>query len=178
MEKGPEHTTSLIKVAITGPESTGKSTLTADLASWYNSLMVPEFARSYLEQLGRPYQMADVEYIALKQVELEYLQSVKATNYLFCDTELINIRIWMVHKYGTCPAWIINSIKIPQYNLYLLCDIDIPWEPDTLRENPHDRQHFFDLFRHMLDSLHYPYAIISGNRKQRLMNAIAAVDAL
>ncbi|UII28540.1 ATP-binding protein [Fulvivirga maritima] len=125
------------KVVITGPESTGKSTLSSLLAKQFGTVWVPEFARGYIDQLSREYQEDDLIAIAQGQLNSEKAKAVEAKNgLLICDTELIVIKIWAEHKYGSCPPEIIKGIKENRYELYLLTYIDIPWEEDPQREKP------------------------------------------
>jgi NadR type nicotinamide-nucleotide adenylyltransferase len=165
-----------LKIAITGPESTGKSILAERLAEHYNSLWVPEFSRSFLENLGRPYVAKDILTIARGQLSHELQLQEKAYEYLFCDTDLIVTKIWSEYKYGTCDPWIIRNIAENRYYLYLLCDIDLPWIEDPLREHPHHRRELFNLFLRELATRRFPFRIISGIGESRLENAIRCID--
>lgn len=166
----------LKRIAITGPESTGKSKLCQQLADYYNDLWVPEFAREYIDKLGRPYTQSDILTIAKSQVELESETAKKAHRFLFCDTELIVTKIWSEHKYLNCDPWILEQIKKTDYHLYLLCDIDLPWEADPQREHPDLREYFFEKYRKELKSHKFNYKIVSGSGKERLDNAIKLID--
>ncbi|MDN4164476.1 ATP-binding protein [Cytophagales bacterium LB-30] len=166
----------LIKVAITGPESTGKSYLAKALAKHYATQWVPEFARQYLETLGRPYAYSDILTMAQGQKKEEIRLGAKANSLLFCDTELINHKIWSLHKYGRVDEWIEASIRTQPYDVYLLCDIDMPWEPDPLRENPDERFFFFHWFQKEIKVLEKPFYTISGMGAQRVQRAIDAID--
>ncbi|MFH0894888.1 MAG: ATP-binding protein [Bacteroidota bacterium] len=168
----------MLRIAVTGPESTGKSTLSEDLAKELKTVWVPEFAREYIEMLRHPYTQEDVEKIAHGQMKSEEEKLHTANNYLICDTELTVIKIWMEHKYGTCPNWIKEHITNKPYDLYLLCDIDIPWTPDPQREHPESREHFFLLFLNELKLENKNYVIIHGDRKQRLQTALNAIEEL
>jgi len=166
----------LKRIAITGPESTGKSSLCQQLANHYKDSWVPEFARQYIDKLGRPYTQADILIIAKSQVNLETETAKKAHHFLFCDTELIVAKIWSEHKYQNCDPWILDQIKKNDYHLYLLCDIDLPWEQDPQREHPDLREYFFDKYRRELKFHHFRYKIVSGIGKERLDNAIKLID--
>jgi NadR type nicotinamide-nucleotide adenylyltransferase len=178
LEEGFQSTDKLIKVAVTGPESTGKSTLACILANHYQTLWVPEYARDYLDKLNRPYTFNDVEKIAREQVALEDKLRSDAKNLLICDTELIVIKIWMEYKYHQVPDWIVSEIKNRKYDIYLLCNIDIPWEPDPQRENPGLREFFFNWFKKEVDALKGNCIIISGDQQHRTNAAINAIDIL
>ncbi len=164
------------KVAVTGPESTGKSELAKSLATYYNGGFVPEFARDYIDQLDRNYSRDDILIIAQNQLKREEEELRKSTGYFFADTELIVTKIWSLHKYGSCHSWIEDQILNNTYDLYLLCDVDLPWEFDEQREHPHLRTFFFQWYQKELDNYGFPYRIVSGTGKDRLQKAIDLVD--
>ncbi len=166
----------LKKIAILGPESTGKSQLTEELAAYYNSVYVKEFARSFLSGLGRPYNQNDLLHIAKKQQENSIFWERKADGYLFVDTELIVIKIWSEFKYKNVHPWILNELKKQDFDLYLLTDIDLPWEYDPLREHPNQRERLLNIFIKELVKRNLPYFKISGQGKERTLNAIKAID--
>jgi NadR type nicotinamide-nucleotide adenylyltransferase len=167
---------SLIKIAITGPESTGKSMLAEQLAKHFHTAFVPEYAREYIDKLGRPYVYDDILKIAKGQLEQETKSYPKANKIIFCDTELIVTKIWSEHAFKKCDEWIIENIEKHKYDLYLLMNIDLPWEYDPQREHPHLREYLFDLYRHELSSRKLPFKIISGQNETRLNNAIEIVN--
>ncbi|PKV66660.1 AAA family ATPase [Pontibacter ramchanderi] len=168
----------MLKVAITGPESTGKSTLSQQLAAHYNTVWVPEYARTYIEDLARPYTLQDLETIARGQLDLEEQIEQEANRILFSDTDLLVIKIWSEHAFGMCPDWVLQKLKQQDYNLYLLMGVDLPWEPDPQREHPHLRQFFYDWYKRELEALGVPFLEISGQHEARLEKAIGRVDAL
>jgi NadR type nicotinamide-nucleotide adenylyltransferase len=160
------------KIAITGPESTGKSLLSEQLARHYNTVWVPEYAREYIDGLNRPYNQQDILVIAKGQIRSEQTFYQKANSYLFCDTELIVTKIWSEVKYQNCDEWILAKIIENRYDLFLLCDIDLPWEEDPQREHPHKREFLFNLYKEELTGRGFPFFIISGFGNERLDNAI------
>lgn len=164
------------KIAITGPESTGKSSLSEQLACHYNTTWVPEYAREYLENLNRPYNKNDIVIIAKNQIKSEYARIKKANNFLFCDTDLIITKIWSEVKYNDCDQWILDNINKNMYALFLLCNIDLPWENDALREHPDERDYLMKLYKNELSARKFPFFIISGVAKDRLNNAIKVID--
>jgi NadR type nicotinamide-nucleotide adenylyltransferase len=168
----------MLKVAITGPESTGKSTLSEKLAAHYKTVWVPEYARTYIEALDRPYTLQDIEAIAKGQLSLEERLSQQAGDLLFVDTDLLVIKIWSEHAFGSCPDWVLQKLKQQDYNLYLLMGVDLPWEPDPQREHPHLRQFFYDWYKRELEALQVPYVEVSGQHASRLEGALRHVDAL
>lgn len=164
------------KIAITGPESTGKSMLAEQLAIHYQTVWVPEYAREYLELLVRPYEEKDIYLIARGQLSAESSKLQQAGTFLFCDTELLVTKIWSEVKYGRCHPWILETIENHPYELYLLCDIDLPWQYDPLREHPDDRQYLFDLYYNELKNRKYPFAVVHGTGTGRLQNAVQIIE--
>jgi NadR type nicotinamide-nucleotide adenylyltransferase len=166
----------LKRIAITGPESTGKSSLCKQLANHYHDLWVPEVARNYINNLNRPYTESDILAIAKKQIESEELAATKANKFLFCDTELIVTKIWSEHKYKSCDPWILDQITENKYSIYLLCDINLPWEFDPQREHPNLREHFFKRYIEELKSRKLNFKIVGGTGDDRLKNAIELIE--
>lgn len=166
----------LKKIAIIGPESTGKSDLTENLAAYYNCLFVPETARSYLSGLGRPYNQNDLLQIAKKQKESIGFLSEKAVNYLFIDTELLVIKIWSEFKYNSVHPWILQELAKQDIDFYLLTDIDIPWVDDPLREHPHLREKLLNIYKNELNIRNLAHQKISGSGNDRTFNAINSID--
>lgn len=147
----------MYKVGIIGPESTGKTTLARYLASRYDGVFVPEYAREYMEKLNRPYTYDDVCAIARQQID--QLATLIANTYFF-DTELIITKVWFEHKYGTCPEWVVDAIHTYPMDVYLLCYPDLPWIADPVRENPNIRYELFQRYEREVQELGIPYYII------------------
>ncbi|OON67960.1 AAA family ATPase [Hymenobacter sp. CRA2] len=174
----------MLRVALTGPESTGKTTLSQQLAGHYGTSWVPEYARQYLEthDIGLAYTLADVEAIARGQLAAEdaaiAAAEARGLPVIFCDTELLVIKVWTEHAFGECPNWIREEIERRRYDLILLLGVDLPWEPDPLREHPHLRQYFYDLYRRELTEQLSNFAEIDGSAERRLEQAIFVVDTL
>lgn len=164
-----------MRISITGPESTGKSWLARLLSENYQTSWVPEYARKYLEAINRPYNYDDILVIAQKQLEEENL-AAKNTELLFCDTDLCVTSIWCSVKYGKCHEWITAQMEQNNYDLYLLCDIDLPWQYDPLREHPEMRTELFEMYRDLLQQYQFNYRVVNGTGEKRLKNAICIVD--
>lgn len=164
-----------MKIAITGPESSGKTTLTEKLAVKYNASSVPEFARNYLLDRNGIYNQHDLDTIAIGQVNsLEAIQ----TNFLICDTEMTVIKIWSEFKYKSCSEIILNLYKQQKFDHYFLCYPDIPWEEDPLRENPNDREMLFEIYLNELKKNNLPFNVISGNLENRLKTCEEVIERL
>lgn len=167
------------RILILGPESTGKSTLAEDLAKYFGEPWVPEFAREYLENLGRPYDYEDLLAIAKGQIFQEDIFFEKASKYLFCDTDLRVIHIWSTHKYGKTHPWVLEQIQLRTYELILLTDIDLPWEPDPLREHPdlETRKYLFAKYQKLAEQSGFQWQVLSGYRQERLQRAIKIIKS-
>lgn len=179
MEKrNAESSASLMRVVITGPECTGKTTLTGQLAAHYQAKGIPEFARDYVAGLNRHYTYQDVEHIAKVQRDQINDGANPGVRLLFMDTYLIVTKIWFEVVYHQVPKWIEEELQRKQIDLFLLCTPDIPWTPDPVRENGGEmREKLFMMYRNELERLGFCYALVSGNEEQRLNNAIEAVNA-
>lgn len=168
----------MLKIAITGPESTGKSTVSEQLANHYKTVWVPEFARTYIGNINAPYTLQDIEAIARGQFELERQMSQQANELLFADTDMLVLKIWSEHAFGKCPDFILEKLKQQDYNLYLLMGVDLPWEPDPQREHPHLRQYFYDWYKRELQTMKTPFVEITGKEQDRFLKARKQVDVL
>lgn len=166
-----------MKIVINGPESTGKTTLVEELSNHFDVDYLPEYARIYLEEYGPEYDESDLLSIAKSQHEI-YQAKIKEIDTLIADTDLLNIKIWSEYKYGQCDPWIIKSLNENKPDLYLLCGVDIPWEFDTFRENPNDREAIYDIYLREIKLLEVPYNIIKGSRAERKKLAIEAIEIL
>lgn len=183
----------LKKIVAIGPESTGKSTLCELLASHYKTAWVPEYAREYLMKNGTSYTFADLEKIAREQVgtEDEYALSllnnadfapVSSDNLdkkrLFIDTDMYVIKVWGEYVFDQAPAYALDQIVQRRYDLYLLCNTDLPWVKDELREYPdlESRQELYQIYKDIMINQSVPWVDISGAPEERLQKAIAAVE--
>ncbi|WP_169447819.1 AAA family ATPase [Daejeonella oryzae] len=164
------------KIAIVGPESTGKSTISEQLASHYNTIWVPEFARDYCNSLTEPCNWQDEINMFHGQLELENKLLPQANKILICDTTFLTVKIWSDHIFGKSPAEVLEMLPQHSYDYYLLMNIDLPWQDDPLRDFPHLREHFLQIWHQELKSLNADYLLISGNDEERLNNAISAID--
>ncbi len=164
------------KIAITGPESTGKSWLTKQLAAHYQTFFVPEYARDYLTKLTHPYTIDDVVEIAKGQLHIQEMMERLADNILFSDTEMLVCKIWTEFVFGSTPELIHQAFVKQRFDLYLLCDIDLPWEFDPLREHPEQRSTLFSLYQKYLIDYGLPYEVIKGKGIERLQCAIGYIE--
>ncbi|TXB64262.1 ATP-binding protein [Vicingus serpentipes] len=163
---------------ITGPESTGKSTLTKMLAQEYNTSWVKEYAREYLNKLGEDYTFEDVIEMAKIQLKSEK-EAILKNELLFLDTDLTVFYVWIKEKYNKEVDWINEHLDQPHNKIYLLCDIDIPWEEDPLREHPsiEDRKRLFGNYVELLGKHKLSYYIISGDVNARLKKAKEIIES-
>lgn len=191
----------LKKIVIIGPESTGKSTLCTQLAAHYKTLWCPEYAREYLFKNGMNYSYDDLLTIAKGQLALEnkYAEEVRkserqedrknvssglpdysSSGLLFIDTDMYVMKVWCEFVYGNCHRFILEQIVERKYDLYLLCNIDLPWVKDELREYPdlESRKRLYSIYEDIMINQSVPWLEISGNHEKRLQKAIAAIDTL
>lgn len=173
-----EQSHSIKKIVAIGPESTGKSTLTQQLAAHYETTFVPEYAREYIEKLGRNYEENDLLEIAKGQIRLEEQELLMAKNYLFCDTDLTVIKVWSLNAYQRCNELILEMLNNQRYDLYLLCGVDIPWEYDPQREHPRLRSYFYEIYKQELQKRNLPFIELEGTREIRLQMAIQKIKTL
>jgi len=168
----------LKRVAITGPESTGKTWLAKYLATSYYTNMVDEYAREYFQNRKYEYVESDLVDIAIGQIEKEEHIASISDKILFCDTDLIVIKVWSKVVFGKVPDWIEQQLKEHVYDLYLLCYPDLEWEPDPLRSNPDNRQYIYSLFVNELELNNFNYRIVTDKGERRFKNAINFVNEL
>jgi NadR type nicotinamide-nucleotide adenylyltransferase len=165
-----------LKIAIVGPESTGKSTMSAYLADHYQTVWVPEYARGYCEKLTEPPTWQDEINMFYGQIALEKEYLPKANKLLICDTTFITVKIWSDYTFGQSPQEVLDELPKHPYDLYLLLNIDLPWEEDPLRDFPHMREHFMEVWYKELQALNANYVWISGTGKERYDSAVMAID--
>jgi NadR type nicotinamide-nucleotide adenylyltransferase len=164
----------MIKIIVTGPESSGKTTLCKLLSEHFNTPFTEEYAREYLNKQNGKYTQSDLRRIAKGQLLKEQINE----GILICDSDLITIKIWSEYKYGNCDNWIINQVEKQktENRFYLLCKPDISWEADPLRENPTNRSELFKIYKEELEKLKHNYVIIEG--EERIKNSISKISSL
>jgi len=159
------------KIAITGPESTGKTTLASSLADSYCCVWIPEFAREYLELHGSEYEEEDLLDILDGQLmRMEFAEQADCP-YLFYDTEALVLKVWSEFKFGKVHPDIEKAWNDQDMDLYLICNIDTAWIPDPLREHPHHRRELMDMYIRHLNQSGRTYQIISGDAEERIRQA-------
>jgi len=183
MEKNlRQQKTTIIKIALFGPESTGKTTLAKQLAEYYETEWVPEFARDYLQEKWEENQHIcvadDMMPIAYGQTALENEKLSQAKKYLFCDTNLMVTKVFSEMYYGFCDPLLNEAALEHEYDLFFLTDIDVPWEKDDIRDTPDGRETVFSVFKQSLIQTKKPFIILSGNKESRLAKATAIIEEL
>ena len=159
------------KIIVTGPESSGKTTLCKALSKHFNLPFSKESSREYLDALNRDYNQDDLLKIAKGQLQAE-------NGIQLLDTDLITLKIWSEYKYGSCNKWILSQIEKEksEKRFYLLCKSDIPWEADPQRENPNNREELFEIYKTELESLGHTYFVVEG--KDRVEKSISKISNL
>ncbi len=159
------------KIIITGPESSGKTTLAMGLSNSLNVSWVPEYARQYLTESNGKYHYDDLRKIAQGQLEMEIRFKTFESDYLILDTSMLVLKIWSEEKYRKADPYILNRLELERKSIYLLCKPDIPWQADPLRESEKDREALFNKYLEYLKSNNCFYTIVDGSQKNRLKKA-------
>ncbi|MCM4166789.1 Trifunctional NAD biosynthesis/regulator protein NadR [Arenibacter antarcticus] len=182
-EKFKQKPSNVVKVVLFGPESTGKTTLSEQLARYYNSVWVPEYAREYLQDKWnnerKTCEHQDLLPIAEGQMKLENELAQKATDVLICDTDLLETMVYSEAYYlGYCDPILEKYALKNTYDLYFLTYIDIPWEKDDLRDKPNEREQMFLYFKETLERHNRNFVILKGDKKTRLETAVKYINQL
>jgi NadR type nicotinamide-nucleotide adenylyltransferase len=164
------------KIVLFGSESTGKTTLAEALAKHYQTVWVPEYAREYLDNERIVVHLEDVMPIAYGQIRLEENIVPGANQFLFCDTNIIETKVYSEAYFGQVPEELEPLIQTRHYDFYLLTNLDVPWTPDHIRDRPHLRNEMHELFRKELIERNLPYVEITGTEEIRFRNAISAIE--
>lgn len=184
MEKTLKQTNrNIVKIVLFGPESTGKTTLSKQLARHYNTVWVPEYAREYLQNKWnnerKTCENSDLLPIAYGQMQLENKLAKKADKILICDTDLLETKVYSEEFYGGfVDPELEKAAKQNTYDLYLLTYIDTPWEEDDIRDRPGERLEMFNAFENALKKYNRPYILLSGSKKTRFNYAIEEIDKI
>ncbi|MDO1501830.1 ATP-binding protein [Winogradskyella maritima] len=182
-EKLKQQPSDCIKIVLFGPESTGKTTLSRQLAEHYQALWVPEYAREYLQkkwdETKTICQPEDLLPIAIGQMQLENELAKQANNILICDTDLLETKVYSEAYFSsTCDSMLEKYALENSYDLYFLTYIDTPWTPDDLRDKPGERECMFQAFENALNEAKRPYVLLRGNEKKRFKTATEYIDKL
>lgn len=156
-------------IAITGPESTGKTTLASQLAYDFCSIWVPEYARTYFESKSDfDYDENDILSIFESQLTSMEFAASSPTDFIFYDTDMLVLKVWYEDKFGYIHPEIETAWQEQNMDLYILCDIDVKWEEDPLRENPHDRKRLMAVYEMYLKQYKRKYILLSGDEEKRV----------
>ena len=166
----------IIRVVLTGSESTGKSVLARQLADFYGAELAPEFVREFALAIGRDIRVEDTDDIARGQIALEDEHMRRAARLLIQDTDLLSTTVYSDHYYNYCAPWIRQAARERRPDLYLLLDIDVPWIPDGVRDRQENREEIQRLFDDAVAASGSPYVAISGSWEQRTAMARSAID--
>lgn len=163
------------KIVSTGPESSGKTTLTEALSLHLNLPFVSEMARVYLHERNGRYTMSDLQQIAVLQAAMEDKLAADHPEYLLCDTDLLTILIWMEDKFNCIDQEILSAWLGRPADLYLLCYPDFPWQFDPQREDEQRREEIFEKYLHWLRQYQCPFIILKGNVNSRINQVIKSL---
>jgi NadR type nicotinamide-nucleotide adenylyltransferase len=168
----------LIKVVLTGSESTGKTELARRLGSHFDAPVAEEFVRRFAAQKGASLDFRDHGPIARGQMLCEDEAIARARGLVFLDTDLVSTVVYCEHYFGRAPEWIVDEATSRAGDLYLLLSPDIPWHADGIRDRADRREEMHGLFRAKLQLLSLPFVEIGGEREERLAAAVQAIEAL
>jgi NadR type nicotinamide-nucleotide adenylyltransferase len=169
----------VIRVAVTGSECTGKTTLALALAWHYRTVSVPEFVRAWVDQNARAPRLGDVDAIARGHIHLADSLADSAYRVLFLDTDLLSTWVYSRHYFGDCPPWVGGAVNERAADCYLLCGIDVPWIADGVqRDRAHRRPQMQALFRSELERRGLTFVEVKGLHSERMATATEAVDRL
>lgn len=171
-------TVAILRVTLTGSESTGKTQLAERLAQLYRTAWSREFSREYAAHKGAPLDASDVEPIARGQMRLEDEAIQRADEIVLFDTDLLSTVVYAEHYYGSCAEWVMRAVRERLADLYLLCDIDVAWIPDPQRDRPHAREEIHRAFEETLGRFGARYTLLQGTWEEREARAVDAIDAL
>ena len=172
--------TRLFRVCVTGPESTGKTTLAEQVALFVGTEWVPEASRIYAERVARDLSVADVEPIAREHIAradaaAERVAARKGTA-LVLDTDLLSTVVYAQHYYAFDSPWLDGEERARRADLYLLCDVDVPWVPDGIRDRPAHRDAMFAMFRDAVAERRVQFVVLRGDWDARWKAARTAVQ--
>ena len=168
----------MIRVVLTGSESTGKTTLAGMLGEHFGAVVIPEFSRAYAESRNGVLTAGDVDPIASGQLALEDVHLIRATGLAIHDTDLLSTMVYARHYYEACAPWIEDAVRRRRPDLYLLMDIDVPWIPDPARDRGDRREEMHALFVAALESVGAEYVTIRGDWDERTLRAKEAIDEI
>lgn len=173
--RAPGGSHGLKTVCLHGPESTGKTTLASQLAAHFATVSVPEFGRLYCEIFGNTCDVDDLRTIRRGHELMAAAGRRKADRLLILDTDAVMTAVWADILLGMRPADL-DRIDDPA-DFYLLCDVDVPFQPDNIRYFPAaaDRAALLALSRKELEKRHLPFTFVSGPREARFASAVAAI---
>ena len=165
----------MIRIAITGPESSGKTTLAHLLGEKLNATVFTEYARTYLENLQRDYVKEDLDKIC----EGHLAQFTQSKNEIqIVDTDFIVLKIWSEVKFGSVSKVISEATDSNYFDLHILCTPDIPWEYDPQREHPNKREELFQLYRMEFITSQKNFIEVSGSLDERLGKSLEAIVSI
>ena len=170
-----------MRIAVTGSECTGKTTLAHKLAKYYCTQCSDEGARTYLNQVGRILRPSDIQPIAHNQINIEDKLIQSGHDIVILDTDLFSTAIYSQLYFDFCPEWILGKARKRKADLYLLCDIDLPWIPDGIQRDRgtiEEREITHKAFMQELGRSHCAIAPIRGRNDERLQNAVTVIEQM
>ena len=168
----------MIKVVLTGSESTGKTELAQRLGAHFHAPVAREFVREYAASHEGPLGYGDHGPIAKGQMASEDEAIARARDLVVLDTDLVSTVVYCEHYFGRCPPWIDELARARRAQLYLLMKPDIPWLADGVRDRGHMRDEMHRLFTDKLRAMKLTFFEIGGERDARFDAAVQAIDSV
>ena len=165
-------------VVITGPESSGKTTLWNQLKDSVDGCFVEEQARLYLNQHGLNYTQEDIKNIAYLQLQNQLEAAKSDCTLVISDTCLLTLIIWQEEKYGFPDSFTLEWFYLQKVDHYILLYPDIPWKFDPQRESEGKREYLFERYESWLKKLNIPYTVIKGNRDKAVEKSIEIIESI
>lgn len=165
----------MIRIAITGPESCGKTSLAERLSNHYGVNFVPEYSRTYLTENGQKYKYEDLDLIAKNQI---YWWSQHDADLLLADTDMVVMYVWSMVVFGKVSPFIQQALAKQQFDLYVLCGTDVPWEYDPLRVDEQNRDELYTRYKKVLQDRNFNFIEVSGDLAHRVRVVVEKINEI
>ncbi|AIQ35959.1 cytidyltransferase [Paenibacillus sp. FSL R5-0345] len=162
----------ITKVVFVGAMSTGKSTITETLARSYCTTFASEYGRDYWteHQVDRRIGLEAFDEIAVGHMEREEQAILAANRFLFVDTNAITTYMFALDYHGRAPELLtrIALENAQRYDLFFLCDDDIPYDDTWDRSGDQKRHIFHKQIMADLKERRIPYITLRGSLEERI----------
>ncbi|MFQ3248937.1 MAG: HTH-type transcriptional repressor of NAD biosynthesis genes [Glaciecola sp.] len=164
------------KVVFMGAPSTGKSTICQAAASYFNTVHVDEFGRTYWEQnqTDRRLTPEQLLYIAEEHIAIEERTLPKANKYLFVDTNALTTWHFALdyHESALPELCVLADKSKERYQHVFLCADDIPFEDTWERSGDVKHKEFQVFITNELNRRGIEYTVLNGSVEKRLATIV------